>query len=355
MRGGFFAILFFTAFTARADLTFEPRLESFYGSEAELSQRLLFKSKINWGRGPFLFFIDGFAELENNQYQSELRRSPSQGYLQEGYVELKGDMLFFRVGRQALRWSETWTVPSLDIWTGRKWNRLFFDPLSEQLNHPTGAALTLVKNAFALDLAVINELAENDLPQPLPESSVENKLNYGARMKWTWGDVGLSTMLAQISSKQYYGISGNFAFDEVVPKFELGSRHDNEAQLKSGEDQSFITLGCDVFVGEIIFMPQMSFYELASAEGKKNQVTFYGSLQWTPNKHDVLLQAFQNIANEDTFLSATYGYSLTDNTKVSAVLQNYGGSQGLYRVYRDLTGGGLVVGARFEYSGNLIF
>lgn len=342
-----FLLLFFATVTARADLTVAPRYDYILGKEQELANRFLVKSKLNSSVGPFGLYLEGFSEFEGNEQQRELRRSAPRGYLQEAYFEFKLSSFFVRVGRQALRWSESWTVPSLDIWTGRRWNRLFFDPLAEQLTHPTGASFSYAKDDFSLDLVGIGEVAETVYPEPLPEVKVDKNTSFGGRAKWMVGGFGLAAMTAQSQGKNYYGFSGNYAFDQAVPKFELGTSHD-------GTEQSFATLGCDVFLGNWILLPQLSTYEVKGLLGKETQSTFYLSVQWNPDRHDVQLQAFHNLKTEDSFVGASYGYNLTDYVSISGFVQNYQGNQGLYKVYEDLTGGTLF-GVRFEVTGNLAF
>lgn len=349
-----FLLFFLISAEARADLTVAPRYEYIQGTEEELANRFIVKTKLNSNVGPFALFVEGFSEFEGNEDQTFIRRSPSKGYLQEAYVEFKLESFFVRVGRQALRWSESWTVPSLDVWTGRRWNRLFFDPLSEQLTHPTGAFFSYAKDDYSLDLVGIGELAETTYPVPFPEVKNDKNASFGGRMKWMMGGFGLGVMAAQSQKKNYYGFSGNYAFDEAVPKFEMGSSHDSAATPGVSPDQSFATLGCDVFLGDWILLPQMSLYELNGLGGKETQTTFYLSLQWNPHRHDIQVQAFQNIKSEDSFIGASYGYNLTDYFTASGFIQNYQGKQGLYEVYHDITGG-LVFGVRFEVTGNLAF
>lgn len=349
-----FLFFFMACSFARADLTVSPRYDYFLGAETELANRFLVKTQLNAGKGPFSVFIDGFTEFEGNESQRTVRRSPPRGYLQEAYFELKMESFFVRVGRQALRWSESWTVPSLDVWTGRRWNRLFLDPFSEQLVHPTGVAFSYAPGNFSLDLVGVGEAAESTFPMPIHSVKPDSDTGYGIRSQWMWGGLGLSVVGAEAQKKRYYGMSGNYAFDKAVPRFEIGSSHDVSPNQNKNTEQSFSTLGCDIFLDNWILLPQVSAYEVLTADQKDIQTTFYLSLQWNPDKHNLQVQSFQNLKAKDSFFGVSYGYNVTDNFSASGFVQNYQGQQGLYKIYEDITGG-MVFGFRLEVTGNLAF
>ncbi|MEK2646556.1 hypothetical protein [Bdellovibrio sp. BCCA] len=354
MRFGVLLFLLLNTVIARADLTGAARYDYIQGKEEELANRLVVKSKLNSNVGPFGIFVEGFGEFEGNEDQAFIRRSPSRGYLQEAYFEFKLESFFVRVGRQALRWSESWTLPSLDVWTGRRFNRLFFDPLSDQLTHSTGASFSYAKENFSVELVGIGELAENFYPVPIPETENEKNTSFGGRVKWNMGGFGFSAMSAQVLKKYYYGLSGNYAFDTAVPKFEVGYMNDTTPNLPVKRDQMFANIGCDLFLGNWIILPQISYFEVNGLTENEAQTAFYMTAQWNPNRHDIQMQVYQNPKSEDAFVSASYGYNLTDYFTASAFVQNYEGKQGLYKIYEDITGG-LVMGVRFELTGNLAF
>lgn len=338
-----------------ADLTAAPRYEYIRGKEEELANRLMVKAKLNTSKGPFGVFLEGFGEFEQNQDQILIRRSPAKGYLQEAYLEFKLDSFYVRVGRQALRWSESWTLPSLDVWTGRRFNRLLFDPLPEQLTHSTGASFSYAKGDFSLELVGIGDLAENFYPIPIPEIEAEKNTSFGGRAKWSFGGFGFSALAAQVLKKNYYGFSGNYALDVAVPKFEVGSSYDTTLDLPIKRETKFATVGCDLFLENWIVLPQVSYFEVALPNGESEfQTSYYVSAQWNPNRHDLQVQAYQNPKTEDLFASLSYGYNLTDYFTASGFIQNYDGNEGLYQMYKEITGGP-VVGVRFEMTGNLAF
>ncbi|MGZ3773474.1 MAG: hypothetical protein ACXVCY_17780 [Pseudobdellovibrionaceae bacterium] len=347
--------LFLISSAAFADITLAPRYEYILGRQDELADRMILKSKLNANKGPFGIFVEGFGEFEQNQEQVNIRRSPDKGYLQEAYLEFKLESFYIRVGRQALRWSESWTVPSLDIWTGRRWNRLLFDPISEQLTHSTGASLSYAAGDFSLDLVGVGELADNFYPLPVPEIANEKNTSFGGRVKWKFAGIGFSTLAAQVLKKNYYGISANYALDSAVPKMEVGYSYDNSTDIATKRDARFATVGCDLFLGNFIILPQLSYFEVLLPNGDSEfQTSYYVSGQWNPNRHDVQIQFYQNPKTEDLFAGVSYGYNVTDYFTASGFIQNYDGINGLYKIYKEITGGP-VVGVRFEMTGNLAF
>ncbi|KYG68303.1 hypothetical protein AZI87_03340 [Bdellovibrio bacteriovorus] len=353
MRFGLLLILLLNSAVAMADLTVAPRYEYIQGTEEELANRLIVKGKLNSTVGPFGIFVEGFGEFEGNEDQAFVRRSPSHGYLQEAYFEFNLDSFYVRVGRQALRWSESWTVPSLDVWTGRRWNRLFFDPLADQLTHSTGVVFSYARETYSLEFVGVGELAESYYPVPIPQPDVEENTSFGGRVKWNWGNFAFSALTAQVLTTDHYGVTGNYAFENAVPKFELGYVHDRKA-LENQQDRKFATLGCDIFWGNWILLTQVSRYETLVTNGLAYETSYYLTGQWNPNRHDVQLQAFYNPDAESNFGSFSYGYNITDYFTVSGFVQNYAGVSGLYKIYEEITGG-TVVGLRLELSGNLAF
>lgn len=340
---------------ARADLVFAPRYEYIRGKEDELANRLIVKGKLNSNVGPFGIFVEGFSEFEANEDQAFIRKSPSRGYLQEAYFEFKLDSFYVRVGRQAIRWSEMWSQPSLDVWSGRRWSRLFFDPFQDQLTHPTGASFSYARESWSLDLVGIGETAETTYPVPVPDFKEDKNTSFGGRLKAdVWG-FSLSAMTAQILNVNHYGVTANYAFEYAVPKFEYGYVDDTTLPDSVKSDRSFGTLGMDLFLGNWIVLPQVTYFQVNSLMKSEYQTSYYVSAQWNPNRHDVFMQVYQNVSTKDLFVNASYGYNWTDYLTTSVFAQNYQGSDGgLYDMYEQITGG-TVIGLRLEMTGSLPF
>lgn len=356
MRFWCLSLLFLSSFAARADLTGAARYEYIRGTEEELAHRAILKSKLNYSLGPFSLYVEGFGEAEGNEDQRVVRRASTfEAYLQEAYFEFKLDSFYLRVGRQALRWSESWTLPSLDVWTGRRYNRLFFDLLQDQLTHPTGISASYARDAWSLDFVGVGDVAPSYYPIPIPEEKTEKNTSFGGRVKADVAGFNVSLMSAQVLKKYFNGASVNYAFESMVPKFEIGSVRNGALPAPLNEDLYFGTLGVDLFLGNWIVLPQVSSYQSYSDIGQKeNKLTYYLSTQWNPDRHDLQFQFFRNDTDQDMFGSVIYGYNLTDSITVAGFVQNYQGNRGLYQYYEEITGG-WAFGLRLELTGNLTF
>lgn len=347
---------------ARADVSLSPRYEYIAGQDFELADRLIIPGKLNWTQGSFGIYLEAFAEFDANRTESEIRRSPNRGYLQEGYLEYKNGPIYFRVGQQALRWSEMWIVPSLDIWTGHRWNRLFFDPLAEQLVHPIGASFSYATQSFSLDAVGITQLAESTYPEPLPETistGPTNSPNGGLRVQSDGKGFHFTEMAAKQNLQYIYGLGVNYAFDSFVPKLEFGLLDDHSVTLIYGKEFLHLaSFGVDVFWGNWTFVPQVSFFDFTTVPGYNNQVqsAFYISGQYKVDPHDFQAQAYFNSVTKDSFWSLSYSYNLTNHYSLGGFVQEYYGEDGgLYTIYREITSNGAVAGLRFEATGDLPF
>lgn len=346
MLARLWVLFIFLPVVALAEVTVNPRYDYVQSQNEELANRLVLSASLAEEKGPFKLFVEGFGDFETNEDQRALRRSPMKGYLQEAYLEFNFDAFYLRAGKQALRWSESWVLPSLDVWSGRKFNRLYFDPFKDQLNHSSGVSLSYAGARFSLDIALIGEYAETQLPYPLPERLQEQKdeLSYGARFKGQAWSMDYSLIAAKVPNSEVYGVGLNYAFDDWVPKLEFGTQ-----QKESETLGSFLTLGADLFLGDWILVFQGTQLQERSRALEPDQTLLYGSLQWRPDKHEVTLQAYANTTLKDQFLALSYGYQIHALVNLSAFVQNYAGEQGLYAIYQEMTQE-TVVGARVELN-----
>lgn len=335
-RLGVCAVLFLFFWLAprfsHAELILAPRYE-YIGGKYELANRLQLKSKLSWSYKDFSFYAEAFGETDGAASARKYGRTTNRGYLQEVFLEYKWKSFYVRVGKQAMRWSESWSLPSLDLWTGRKFNRLFFDDFPNQLNHSSGILTSYASKNFSVDLVGVTDVAENEFPSAYPYTPPPKKNSWGGRAKWNLKGFGLTALAARINEKNSVGGGLNYAFESFVPKVEYGTLQERSV---------FSTLGCDFFLGNWILLPQVTF-----ADGSS---TYYTSLQWNPNKHDLQAQVFVNPQTKDSFASLSYAYNWTDHLSTAAFVQQYEGSQpGLYSIYKDIVGGtGLASGVRAE-------
>jgi len=346
----------------QTELDLSPRYEYISSSTQELANRLILKSKLSVQKQWFTFYFDGFAEFDNVPVEDTIRRTPNMGYLQELYVEGKWDSIFVRLGKQALRWSETWVLPSLDIWTGRRWNRFLFDPQSEQFNHSTGGSVSYVGRNFTLDAVGITNLGETELPQPLAPTIpgyTQNNTGGGVRGQLDVAGFHFSAIGAQQATRFYSGVTGNYAFDFMVPKLEGGMVTDTHDPVTSGQTQVYFgTAGIDFFAGRWTITPQFTgFTNQNPYLPYQNEGIAYVSATYQDNPHDLQMSALYNPVNYDSFCNISYNYNLNNHVSVGGFLQSYYGvinvpMPSIYAQYANIVGTGFIAGARFEVLGD---
>ena len=341
------------------DVNFNPRYDLISGNEILFSRGLM-QTDISFQSRRFKFFMDGFGEADFAPEEQKIwRRSKNAFYLQELYGEFSGDMIYFKIGRQATRWSDSWVSPSLDIWTGRRYERLFIDPLSMQLAHSTGGLLSIVGSSWSVDLAAMWDVAQDTFPEPYPnpqEVAEKESVNPGLRAKLALGGIQSSFVAARTLRKNTFGMSVNYAFEKIVPKIEVGGtiNEQKDATLKSRR-MAFSTFGMDIFWDQWTLTPQFTGYsneDLTSYDS--SQFIGYMSATYSNGQHEFQWQNFSNKDYTSTFYSAAYTYALKQNWSFSALIQNYQGTGlNLSSLVEQQTGGTLV-GVRVQYNGSLI-
>ena len=351
----FFTLFFSAQAFADASLVLTPRFESING-RTPLAERALLREKLSASAGPFAMYLESFAEGEANQEARDQRRLAPDYFLQEAYGEFKVGNLFFRGGKQALRWSEMWVMPSLDVWTARRWNRFLYDPQPEQFEHSGGLSGAYTGEHWSLEGVVMSEVARSKYPQPLPEyvDQQSQDVSGGARLKMDLGGFGVSVVGARSGMRDTAGVAANYAFEHFVPKVEVGRVLDRSAVPILKADDHFVALGVDIFWENWTFQPQANFFDFDDPNYTSPfQSLFYLSGTWQKDRHEFQFQTFGNIISKDAFASVLYGYNWKDWFQTSAFLQYYDGSDGgLFTVYRQVTGH-WAAGLRFEFNAGI--
>jgi hypothetical protein len=339
---------------AGASAVLTPRFEAIQGKET-MAKRALLRAKLSGDGGPYSFYVEGFGEAESDPVRVDQRRLASGVFLQEAYVEFKLESFYLRAGKQSMRWSEMWVVPSLDVWTARRWNRFLFDPQPEQLEHSGGVSASYAVEGFSVDVAAINEPARARFPDPLPEftDEVSEEISGGFRVK---GDVlgfGLALVSARVGMKDTTGIALNRAFESFVPKFEAGTIRDRSLVPLGQVDDKFVALGVDIFLGNWTLQPQATAFDFGEEDPSDYQSVYYLGANWLSDRHDLQMQTFGNTASKDFFFNLFYGFNWKDWVQVGGFVQNYQGSDGrLFTYYHEATGGWLA-GLRLELNTGL--
>ena len=340
---------------AQASLLFNPRYDLVTNDNIHMN-RLILSSQLDFQIKSFRFYSDFFAEQNFNDPEFyEWRTVRSKGYLQELYVEYSTASLFLKVGRQANRWSDSWIIPSLDVWTARKYERLFIDPLSFQLTHSTGASLSISKERWQLDLVAVIEAAEDSFPAILPQSQSEKEdINPGVRFKFDVKGLQNSFVAARSLKKNIVGYGLNYAFENWVPKIEMGYReNEQKSSLIYRKESSFASIGTDIFVGQLTMTPQFVLFTEDNNPEDITQGMHYFSLLYNAGKNEIQLQEFGNTYYKDYFYSAQYTRTIKKKFSIGILYQNYNGGLGtLNWLVQDRVKGDLY-GVRFQFFSDI--
>ncbi|MCX7978001.1 MAG: hypothetical protein N2578_03265 [Bdellovibrionaceae bacterium] len=339
-------LLFTLPQTALAAWTVSPRVEFIQGSKKDISRRLVTNADFNLQGENWLWSADAFFDVDFVTSETlRTRRGQSRAYLQELFFEWRISSLYLRFGRQPLRWSDSWILPSLDLWTGRKWNRLLLDPLDEQLNHSSGITAIWAGEDLSFEGAFIPEVAQSQYPEPLPETFDKSEgTSGGLRIRRVSDGLNWSVVLGRADRRDMLGFSLNTATDFAVPKLEVGELRDNTRALSvSGEVQHFLSAGADIFVGNWTWQPQMTLVrsEDRFTSKERRSTIFYFSGSRSHRKHEWQWQFYRNQELEDFYGSLEYRYALDQLQSFSGFVKNYQGSEKspLFRSYSELTGG----------------
>lgn len=334
---------------ALAEWIWTPRLEHFQ-SERMNNQRLLIKNTLNADLNWVRLYVESFAEQNSSDVFANELRSPPKGYLQEGYLEFHWGDFFVKAGRQAVRWSEMWATPSLDVFTGHRFNRAFVDPLSEQLTHSTGLLVSYAGQRFSLDAYSMWQGAETTYPQPFFEKEpvVRGSLEGGLRGKADFAGNQISAVVASLEKSYVYGAGWSYAFDSFVPKLEIGERswQNPEARPFQPTVVDFASAGLDIFVERWMLTPQVT----VAYDDWNDRVTnlYYTNISWIGDQHEFTLQGSLYDPLLGQFVHLGYTYKPSGTWLMQAFWQNYDGSfDSIYGAYRN-TIGSSVLGLRLQ-------
>jgi hypothetical protein len=322
------------------DVGVNPRVEYIQGRERKpLSTKLLLKADAAQTAGLFSFRAEGFGEFDGMEAARD-RHTRLAAHLQEAWVQAQPGDFIIRAGRQPVRWSESWTLPSLDVWTGRRWNRMFTDPLAEQLKHPTGLLASHVGPQHELNAFLELRPARDEFPDPLPNPAETWRAAGGGRLKIRAGGFDVAGVYAYKDRVNVYGASLSSAFEYFVPRLEFGAR---------GETDIIYTPGLDVFVEDWSFSGQTTWHWLQTPNPSGRwDPSGYLSIRRNGTVHSLELQYQQSFKASDRFAAIAYGYAFTDFLKGTLFVQHYHGDRNLlFTVYDAMTVGWLA-GVRLE-------
>jgi hypothetical protein len=362
-----------TVGVAHADLQVDmvPRLDAWQNDRAvmqEIYGRMAIDGTKAYGATSLRARAEGFATYDFAEENlrplgnPDLRKSRNEADLSELWFDASYQSFGLRVGRQPIRWSQAWTLPSLDILTGRRANRLFFDPLIDQLTHPDAVRLTntfsIGSHSIAMEVVRVYGSAPTRFAEPLKNLDRVDNHETAAKISTRFGslDIGVLGSLRYepriAKDDAISGIFGSYAFEDFVFKFEGGT---------SSRDASFGTVGTDWFWGNWIFGPQFTFYNDPFLGTSKSEMLVYVPLRYSGNSWIFeldLMQSFQSplgTGNPDAiknrFASVRVGRELREGLTLTVAAQDYRGSALSLLGQAESLAGGQVYGLRLEYSG----
>jgi hypothetical protein len=324
------------AFASAEASTVTGRLEALQGREP-LALRASVKPVVDLARGRFRIHAEGLLEADAYERLPYADRDRGRVLFEEAYVEVDVSPFTIRLGLQPLRWSESWSVPSLDFWTARRWDRYFLDPLPEQLKHPVGALVRYASRDIEVEAFASARTPQDSLPGGLGETEEEWRAEGGARAKLRLQGWDFSPVYAFARRVQNYGFSLSYAFDAAVAKFEVG-RNDEEA--------FFVIGGADFFLGEWTLLPQLSFYRLTPRA--ETERILYLPLRYEVGRNKWEFQLLTTESGE-IFWGSEFARSLNDTLGLSVFLQDYQGQGGgLISSFDTQVGAGWVTGLRLS-------
>ena len=289
--------------------------------------------------GSWRAYTEAFAEADATD-AALVRKSDRSAWVQEAYIESKSENLFVRAGLQSLRWSESWSIPSIDFFTARRWNRLFFDPTENQYINPAGIRITFASPSLEVESFTGFSPAVDQLPQPLPDTKRETGFEHGLRGKVRVAGFDASVVYAYRSAIHNVGASLSFATEHFVPKIEAAYRKKNE---------NFVTFGLDSFFGNWSFLPQFSVFRSPTFNQSKREYQVFAPLRWNLGKNAIEGQYFSNLQNEDRWIHLLVSRDLGTHHRVSAFVQKYSGRQGeLFGLFQNMTFDAWLGGLRYQ-------
>ncbi|MEO5666696.1 MAG: hypothetical protein ABIR96_01420 [Bdellovibrionota bacterium] len=316
--------------------TVSGRLDFIQGREP-LSARASVKPELDFSSSRFRFHGEALLEadaLDKLPYSDGQR---ARALLQEAYVEADLSPFTVRLGLQPVRWSESWSLPSLDFWTARRWDRYFLDPLADVLKHPIGALIRYSSQDVELEGFASVRTPTDSFADGVGEVSQEWRAEGGARAKFRVQGWDFSPAYAYVRKTDSYGFSLSYALASAVPKLEVGG---------NDRDAFFVIAGTDFFMGEWTLLPQLTFYR-ATPDSQTERI-LYLPIRYEAGRNTFEFQMLSTESGE-VFWGSEFGRDFNDSIGASVFLQDYQGSgTGLISSFDTHVDGGWVTGLRLK-------
>lgn len=350
-------VISFTCFARANDavtgnISYTPRLDLWESEPQAIARTLYLRSSLDLRYAQMGLRADGFVTQEFSEASKpsqERRGTKSISDLSElfwdGAIQNEESAWALRIGRQPIRWSQSWTLPSLDFFTGRRANRLFLEPLLDQLTHPDAAKLTYFAKFGEIEIARVFGRSPTTMPQPFANTDRTDLRDIGLRVLLKANGFDWTMVARNNETRTDLGLLANYAFDDFVAKSEIGS---------SSAGDRFLMFGSDWFLETVTIGPQLTLIETSSRmEGQLYIPIRYKFQQWT-----VELEHLQYLGSteltKDQYSSIRLGYDIFDGGQISLGTQTYRGTSGRPLGISESLTNGTVYGLRFEYTGGFI-
>ncbi|HRK08232.1 MAG TPA: hypothetical protein PLZ57_10720 [Pseudobdellovibrionaceae bacterium] len=305
------------------------------------------------GPHPLRLRIEGFTERET----TGRRETHDESDLQEAWFDTGFKNLSLRLGRQPIRWSQSWTLPSVDYFTGRRLHRLFIDPLPEQLTHPDAIRILYATSESEFELVRILRSSPTRQPAPLGRVDRRDDQQWGLRANAKFGAVNLSAMARTLevatttnsdARRNDAGLQASWSWDDFVLKSEMGA-----GQIESTDQSQFFIFGVDYFKGDWSFTPQITLWKDRSLTQNRDEQQIYFPIRWMKDKWSAEAEALHTIGKRDHYINLALTREFTSGLTLTALFQDYlGDPTRLLGIYERQTRGQLF-GLRLNYQGGL--
>ncbi|MCS6838753.1 MAG: hypothetical protein NZ480_07895 [Bdellovibrionaceae bacterium] len=342
-------------FTAYPNLEFQGiwtnRLQGFVFNEGQHYEQLrsridtnLYNKDQTWR-----LYFSGWYEEFNHFPNTFFKKQPF--IIQELYYETKtSEASLIRMGVTALRWSESWLLPSLDVWTMRRWDRLFLEPFGETLIHPGGILFRTAHSPIEFDFFWQTHRPTSRLPVPLTVPTNGGNYQSYDPSNATGIKAGFLSDLHRFSvvfkhdfseNKFDFGIDYSYPFDHLVFKSELGQTQNSE---------KFFSAGLDVFIEGLTINPQITVVQkpTMTLSPQEQLLLYYLYLSKDMSKHNIELTVFVQENTDNYFLNFSWNLQWSKNLILSLITQKYFGKENVLLVTSNQMNFSDFVGLRFE-------
>ncbi len=337
---------------AIGNFSYTPRLDLWQSEQQAIARTFYLRSSLDIRYQQMGFRADGFVSKEldeDSKSSQENRGTKNAAELSElfwdGEIRTDGSAWALRLGRQPVRWSQSWTLPSLDFFTGRRANRLFLEPLVDQLTHPDAAKLTYSNELVEFEVVRVFGRSPTLMPHPFSNIDRSDLRDIGMRVLIKSGGLDWTILARHNEERNDTGLLANYAFEDFVAKVEVGT---------SSLSERFLTFGTDWFLETVTVGPQITLVETSTRVEGLLYIPFrYKFEQWLIDAEHLQYFGSTELA-KDHYSSLRIGREVFDGGVISIGAQTYRGASGRPLGISESMTNGSVYGFRFEYTGGFL-